>query len=233
MKLENRFLYRGINLDIERDNNSFTIPNYFSKIKNIKPKVDKYLLTKHIYNFYFNDCKQSKRNNKIEFILNDINESFNYYLIDRILTIEKVWRKDRWNFEIQNAFYGEEVIEASLTNKYFNNITSKINNIISIKTLKEKVDKLLEYEYGHVINTLNNRRYKIDYIDINDIVILNNEYYDKVLKKKRNGKLSHYDIHNNSICGLVIKNKNKYNLIDGYHRYCGCNNKILEMIIAY
>jgi hypothetical protein len=178
-----------------------------------------------IYNNYFDESKSTKRNNMINSLLFDVDKQVDLYTIDRILRTYKIWETKPWAVEISNGYYGEEITKIILTEEISKEISNHLNNALTIDELNKKIEYLLTLEYGYLLPELENSRYQIIEINRKDVIFGSREHYKKLKK------LSYYnDLNYNNIKGIVIKNGNKWRLIDGYHRIFSSTQKTIKVI---
>lgn len=139
-----------------------------------------------------------------------------HYAIDRLCAIHKLWDKGQYYVEVVEGYYGQEIGGVLLdekTRKAFEEDLKKINESENNDKL---VFRLLEAEYGHILPCLKNASFSIKKVDLLTISFGSVEYYRKVYKEA----LNHYTDRTLSLPqAIVLKvGKNKYRLIDGYHR---------------
>jgi hypothetical protein len=192
-------------------------------------KVDISDIVDKIYEEIFDNTKSISRNGIINSLLYGIDD-LDKYLIDRILTIYKVWDNNNWDIEITNGYYGEEIGDVKLKENIADKIEDDIINITSLGSLNEKIEFLLKKEYGYILTELENLNYKLIKIQKNDIIITNKQQLDLVNSKD----LEYYlDKNYNKIRGIVTKKGDKYRLIDGYHRITSTDNQYVSVLLAF
>lgn len=229
--LHTDFLYKGVSIDYIREGNcqKYGCDNICrcSKIKNTSITTDLKILSEAIYHIYFDlkNSDSSKRNKKLDLILNNISKEFNIYCINRILKNNKIWEDENWNIEIIDSYYGEEVDKVNLNINVSSKISNQIENNISLDKLTPRVNDLLKLEYGYITKELYNKKYKIENIKRNDIIIPNKEHFEKASSEIKYNE-------NNIKCVVVLKG-NKYKLVDGYHRLSKSKSDKVKAIIGY
>lgn len=193
-----------------------------SKIEDLHiTSVDVINMTDYIYELYFNNSKSSKRDRRINNIIGNITDDINYYTIDRILRVNKVFDIDNWDINICNGYYGEEVEDAILIESVAVKIENQLGEAFNINELSRRIEYLLKLEYGYLLDTLKGKNYEFITIDKSDILFGSKSQYRKV----KNMDLSYYKAYK-SFRGIVIEQNNKYKLIDGYHRCLSSDGKI-------
>lgn len=198
--------------------------------------IDISKVIKRIYTKYFetdlND-PANVRDRKLNSILSgtDINtwKDINLYAVDRIATIFKLWDKELYDVGVENSYYGEELMSIKL----HKNIADRINNeLIVIKgfsSIKEIVEYLLVLEYGNILPKLEKCNYIVQPVYKGDIIFGSHKHHKNVKDKS----LTFYSDDNyDKIRGIVIKDDNKFRLIDGYHRTHTTNKTEIKMIVA-
>lgn len=196
-----------------------------STIVNIKTELDTNRIIEKIYNLYFDDSLETKRNSKLSELLWDIGDDINLYTIDRISRYFKIW--DNIEVNKTGGFYGEEIESITISNS--EKLVELINKGLSINNLNGRVEYLLGLEYGYLLPELENRNWELSEINVDDIEIRNESHLESVYNKD----LKHYDTYK-GIMGVVILTKNdKWRLIDGYHRLSKVKNGKVKILKGY
>jgi hypothetical protein len=196
-----------------------------SIIINIEKKVDTNRIIEKIYNLYFDDSLETKRNSKLSELLWNIGDDINFYTIDRISRYFKIW--DNIEVDKTGGFYGEEIESITISNS--EKLVELINKGLSINDLNSRVEYLLGLEYGYLLPELENRNWELSEINIDDIEIRNESHLESVSNKV----LNHYNNYK-GIMGVVILTKNdKWRLIDGYHRLSKCKKGKVKVLKGY
>lgn len=229
------FHYSGLEVDYTREYHCHrygcdnicrcsTIVDSIVKFIDINQIVDK------VYSLYFDKSKETKRDLKLNSILNDIDKKINLFTIDRILRLNRAWDKENWEINIENSYYGEEIHSVILQRHIAEKVESNIEDAILIENLSNRIEFLLKLEYGYILPELIGKSYKVDTIKKEDIIFGSEGHYRKIQTEK----LEHYsDVNYKNIRGIVIKKDDKYKLIDGYHRCYSTNKKNITVLIAH
>lgn len=181
-----------------------------------------------LINEYYNDKDiSSKRNYTIDYILGNIGREINYYTVDRILRLNKIYDPVKWNIKVISGYYGEEIEEVKLYKDITKRIDKQLEEAFDIVDLSKRVEYLIELEYGYILPELQGCKYELIYVNKDDIIAGNPSQYRKVTKEDA----EHYNIYT-SIKGVVIQNESKYRLIDGYHRFFANKSPILSVLNA-
>lgn len=161
------------------------------------------------------------RDRKIKSLLFESdNEEINIYCIDRICRILKVWDTNKWEVETCGGYYGEEVNGVVFSE--IKSLEEKVERVLELNTIKEKIDYILLLEYGHILPELKDKNYALIDISKGDVIFGSEGHYHKI----SNEDLSHYSEKEYSgIRGIVLPKGDKYRLIDGYHRMYSANDK--------
>ena len=169
-----------------------------------------------IYDELFDNTTLSgKREGKLSQILYGIGEDINRYTIDRVLRKYKVWEPDYYTVEVCGGYYGQEIEGVFLSQNIASKIEEELNIAFSIDDLSGRVEYLLGLEYGSLLPDLEHCQYEIIEVDKSDINFGSIEHHSKVKKKD----LDFYSDRNyKGIRGVVTFSRDKYRLIDGYHR---------------
>jgi hypothetical protein len=237
MELKDKnFHYSGVEIDYQREYNcsSYGCDSegicrcssiYNAEVSNINVSD----IVMSIYEDIYDNSKSTKRNNIINSLFG-IEKELEIYTIDRILRKSFIYDKNIWEIEIEGGYYGQEIGDVKLDDKYADKLSDKINYALSIDNFKERVEYLLTLEYNYILPELLNKNYRIVNVKKSDIVFGN----DKHLKCVSEKELEFYtDREYKGIRGVVLKKENKYKVIDGYHRLSKTNSKIVTVIEAY
>lgn len=177
--------------------------------------VDVSLIVKRIYDEFFEQGKAANRNNTINEVLYGIGKDIDIYTIDRILRSYKIWENDNWNIEVDGGYYGQEAGNVTIKESIADKIDEELWTVFSLPSLKEKIEYLLNVEYGKVLPELSNCAYESIVIDKENVIFGVEKHLNKVMKKD----LDFYSDKNYSgIRGIVVKSGDKWRIVDGYHR---------------
>ena len=177
--------------------------------------VDVSLIVKRIYDEFFEQGKAANRNNAINEVLYGIGKDIDIYTIDRILRSYKIWENENWDIEVDGGYYGQEAGNVTIKETIADKIDEELWTVFSLPSLKEKIEYLLNVEYGKVLPELSNCNYESIVIDKDDVVFGVEKHLNKVMKKD----LDFYSDKNYSgIRGIVVKSGDKWRIVDGYHR---------------
>ena len=177
--------------------------------------VDVSLIVKRIYDEFFEQGKAANRNNAINEVLYGIGKDIDIYTIDRIIRSYKIWENENWNIEVEGGYYGQEVNDVRIKESIADKIEEELLIVFSLPSLKEKIEYLLNVEYGKVLPELSNCSYESIVIDKDEVVFGVENHLNKVMKKD----LDFYSDKNYSgIRGIVVKSGDKWRIVDGYHR---------------
>ena len=177
--------------------------------------VDVSLIVKRIYDEFFEQGKAANRNNAINEVLYGIGKDIDIYTIDRILRSYKIWENENWNIEVEGGYYGQEAGNVTIKESIADKIDEELWTVFSLPSLKEKIEYLLNVEYGKVLPELSNCNYESIVIDKDEVVFGVENHLNKVMKKD----LDFYSDKNYSgIRGIVVKSGDKWRIVDGYHR---------------
>lgn len=180
--------------------------------------IDITKITKSIWNDIRLDDKQHNRNKNItNIIYNYDSDMVNQYCIHRILTKNKIWDKSNINPIITHGYYGDEIEDITIKVDIFTKISNEIEEVLNIDILEDKINYVLNLEYGYIRSNIKDKEYEVISVKKEDLDFGQDKHYKNVLHKK----LEYYSDKNyltNSIRGIAYKVGDKWNVIDGYHR---------------
>jgi hypothetical protein len=136
-------------------------------------------------------------------------KSIDIYACDRILRSEKAYDVHFYELYISPGYYGEEIDGIGFLS------TDKLEKIFDdyghTKTVKEKAEFLLKLEYGHLLDSLKDKKWTIKRVNKNDVIIPNETYFRKLVDQ------GIYEDYNLIKC-VCLEKDGKYSVVDGYHR---------------
>jgi len=177
-----------------------------------------------------NLSKAEQRESNINSLLSNMDMDIRRYYVNRLLKIYRVWDKEAYTVYWEHDYYGDAVQSVKLDNQ------SKLQEDLSLinSDPEDLIVYLLEKEYGYLLDKLKGKSWKLDIVNISDIVFPQKEHYYKVNNKSESGLINYYsDNDYNLPRGVVLKDGNKYRVIDGYHRLNSTKLDVAEVIVAY
>lgn len=172
-------------------------------------------ISKDIFDLYFSDDHSTKRDYKLKKIIYGYDKHFDIYVIDRIIRYYRIWDSSSYDIKIFKGFYGEEIDSINIKPGIALKISDKIEEILGLESIKERIEALLLMEYGYLIPEMIDKDYEIIEVDKVNIHFGNRDHHNKVKEKV----LEFYSNKNyNGIRGVVHFDGDKYRVIDGYHR---------------
>lgn len=154
--------------------------------------------------------------------LNEIQE----YVIERILTLNKVWDVGNWDGNISPGYYGQEILGCSLDYRIREKCVKLIKEFMEYDDDKA-VEEILMMEYGFLLDVLKNKKWSIIKIKKEDIVFKQTDYY---LQKKVDIMEDYVDYE--LPLGIVVPIDSAFRLIDGYTRLAAYNKKQIKVIVG-
>ena len=186
-------------------------------------------MVNEIYTNYFDDTLATKRNSTINSILGGVSKEIDIYTIDRILRINKAYEPTNWEVQVCGGYYGQEIDDIILDDSIAVKIEQQLDKAFDIIDLTERIEYLLELEYGSILPALQGRQYSIETVERDSIIFGSDEHYRKVNTKN----LDHYSDKNyTGIRGIALVKDDRYRLIDGYHRSSTSENIKIRLLIA-
>jgi len=181
------------------------------------------IVYKYIFGLDINDIA-IKREILIDDILGINEHDITKYFIHRILTMYKIYSKDSWEIDYVSSYYGDEIESV----KMFNSKKMNDDFYMLFSDNKNKIEYLLNKEYGHVLDKLLDKKWDVDIVDMKDIHFPQKEHYNNVSEGLDYYSDTAYDLPR----GIVLKEGNKYRVIDGYHRIKNTKQDFVEVIVA-
>lgn len=186
-------------------------------------------LNREVFDEYRDNSLLTRRNNKLNSLLYNITYHIDWYTVNRILVINKLFLPHNWEIDIFNGYYGQEIGEVTIKKELAKKIDGEINQALDILDLKLRMEFLLKLEYGDVLPELKNCRWEELEIDSDKIYYGNSRHRDNVLSKE----LDFYsDSQYKGIRGIVINKFGGYQLIDGYHRCLASKSPTIKVLRA-
>lgn len=152
----------------------------------------------------------------IDAILNTchiLSEEFNpirLYLLDRLLTINKIYDPENWEIDIEEGWYGEEIRGCFIKKALAKNLNDSWLEISKLSD-NDAIYYILNLEYGFVPHKYENLTWKIDTVNPNDVIITNLWHAHKA------GSCEYYKDYKHFVCVCIDTPIGK-EIVDGYHR---------------
>lgn len=137
-------------------------------------------------------------------------EEFINYCVYRLLVINKVYETSSWEVSTCRGYYGEEIDKVQFCDS--NTISKQIDTLYNVSA-QERIRRILEMEYGFVLESFKGKKFVEKEISVDDIFVGNDSYRKKV----ESGLYKEYP--KDLPIGIYLKDGEKYRLIDGYHRF--------------
>lgn len=148
------------------------------------------------------------------------------YCFDRLLRIHKVYETDSWEASTTGGYYGEEIGKIYLCETTTGKIVSAME-ALSKQSLAEKVEYLLEEEYGYLLDSVKGKEWSVETVDRN-LINLGQEEYGRKVKEEDLAFYREFYLPR----GIAIKSGDRYRLIDGYHRCLATKDEEILLIVG-
>jgi hypothetical protein len=148
------------------------------------------------------------------------------YCVDRILVAYQLYDVNVWNVNVTSGYYGEEIKSITLDSQIATKCDQDIEAMLALLSNAEKIEFVLNLEYGYLLAILAGKRYKIITVEKKDLSFQTGHYHR--LNRDIVSGYKDYSLPR----GIVIKQENQYRLIDGYHRCAAADGKI-KVLLAY
>ena len=147
------------------------------------------------------------------------------YCLERILVACKVWSPSAWEASICGGYYGQELKGVVIDSRIAKQVEGHIAAMRKLKTNREKIEFVLNLEYGYILDVLQGKNYFVKTINKDQLVFQNDHY--RRLDRDVVENYVNYDLPR----GIVVSVGNKkYRLIDGYHRCAATEGKIMVLV---
>jgi len=191
--------------------------------------IDVLKISKSIYDdIFLPESKEYKRNTKLNQLLFNYNPEVDLYCIDRILRSNNIYNEESWKSEWSASYYGDEVDSIKIESEIVSKIESDISSLLTLNSLKDKIEFLLIREYGKLVDKIINKNYKIIEVNKKDIVFGQEQYLESI------DPTNYYSDKNyNLIKGVCLQDGSKWKVIDGYHRISSSSKELLKIVGIY
>jgi hypothetical protein len=154
-----------------------------------------------------------KRENKLNELFYG-GEAVDMYCIHRILSINKVYDVYKWEVGIDGGYYGQEIGDVFIDNKIFEKFKKEIEEVLEYDNLSDKIKFVLELEYGYLLPELKDVEFELIEVpkDMIDLSGSNQKHVNSI------SVLPYYLGDYKLPRGIVKKSKDKFKVIDGFHR---------------
>ena len=166
---------------------------------------------------------------KINKVVYGFDRDFDYYCIERICASMKLFLSDKWCVNITDGYYGQVIESVSIKEPLFTRLVQILEELFFQKTVKERTTFLLNEEYGFVSQSLIDKKWRISTISVDDLVFPNIEHYKRIKVEHK----EQIDGRKSKIKGVVKKNGNLYEVIDGHHRIKSNTENKIKIIEIY
>jgi hypothetical protein len=159
--------------------------------------------------------------------LGSVSKDIDIYTIDRILRINKVYEVSNWEVQVCGGYYGQEIDDVILEGWVARKVEDQINKALSIIDLNERIEYLLNLEYGYILPELKGCYYEVATVERDKVIFGSEGQYRKVATER----LGYYsDKEYDSYRAIVIPKGDEYRLIDGYHRCFASENMKINVL---
>lgn len=157
---------------------------------------------------------------------NTISNEIDEYCIDRIFHASKLKDKGSWIVDVGGGYYGQEVFGCSPNPKVIEKLIDTLKSMLELSDI-DKVKACLKEEYGYVLLQLQELKEAAVISVLPSVIEMGNDTYARKLEKEYVEQYNKYELPR----GIVIVNgKDKYRLLDGYHRMTSAINQALKKI---
>lgn len=152
------------------------------------------------------------------------NSDIEKYCIERILTNCRWYDSEYFEVQSCGGYYGEEI-----GGVYFNNANVcnlLIGDLLSLETDAQKVEFVLNLEYGHILDAVKDLDWSIEHISKDKIVFGQKDHYHKLDETVVKG-YADYSFPR----GICRKLDTHYRVVDGYHRL-KAGGEVVEVLVG-
>jgi hypothetical protein len=164
-----------------------------------------------------------KRENRLNEIFYG-GETVDMYCIHRILSINKIYDVCKWEVGVEGGYYGQEIGDIFIDNKIFDIFKKQIEQVLEFDNLTDKIKFILELEYGFLLPELKDVEFELIEVskDMIDLSGSNQKHIRGI------SVLPYYLSEYKLPRGVVKKSKDKFKIIDGFHRIVNFLNNMKD-----
>lgn len=186
-------------------------------------------INQEIFEEYRDNSLLTRRNTKLNSLLYNITYNTDWYTVNRILVVNKLYLPEVWNVDVFDGYYGQEIGEVTINTEVAKKINTEITKALEILDLQKRIEYLLTIEYGGVLPELQNCKWEEIEVERDKLYFGNSRHKDNVLSKE----LDYYsDSSYKGIRGIVINKFGGYQVIDGYHRCLTSKSPTVKVLRA-
>ena len=156
------------------------------------------------------------------------------YCIHRVLTHFKVYSSENWSYSIGEDYYGQEIQGLSLKPNIANQINQTLEEL-KIKNINERIELILQLEYGRLIPSVINKNWQITQVNPKMLYYSNSEHLEQCRQDLNKPEFADYKkilLEYPYPRGLTILNKDgQHKVIDGYHRLVATHENNHPLVI--
>lgn len=167
---------------------------------------EKYLSTEDVMNTVFNR--------------KDLSE-IDAYCLERVYAAYKVWDADNWEVQVTGGYYGQEIGGCYFNTNEALKIDAAANALLALKTTRAKIEYILTLEYGHLLESVKDKRWSVKEVSKDKIHFGQEDHYRK-LDRTVVDRYVEYNLPR----GICLFKDGKYRVIDGYHRISAGGNEV-------
>lgn len=149
----------------------------------------------------------------------------NVYCIERILSHFKMYLADSFFVDITSGYYGEEIGGISMDGP--SELYTALDIFSKLKGTSAKIEFILKLEYDKVLPSILNRKWSIEKVSKLRLVLGNKKRVDAV-KKEDCSMYAGWPLAK----GIAIFKRDRYHLIDGYHRVQASDKDNILMLVG-
>ena len=151
------------------------------------------------------------------------------YCAERILRLCGISDINNWEVDIIGGYYGEEIGGIYLVNQVYNIISTHLDSLMT-QSDKQRMEYVLELEYGYTLPILVKKTWVICRVPRDNLRIGQEQYYDKKLSPNIVKEYADYQF---PIAICIKIDDYCYRIIDGYHRFAASKqSKKVTIIVA-
>jgi hypothetical protein len=143
--------------------------------------------------------------------------------VERFLVLNQLYNPDSWEIEVDPGYYGEEIGKITFSKE----LAGELYDSLTIFSSNELIERILRLEYSFLTAKVENKNWSVQTLPLKSIVTPSTTQ-SQAVKRCRSSFYKDRQLP----LGIVIKDQEKYSLVDGYHRLSENNQKEFGLFVV-